>query len=49
MTVLVVLGVLIAAFIVWRRHRRRAGSSIERNFNVEPPAGRLGKLKGERL
>jgi hypothetical protein len=49
MTVLVVVLVL-AAVVVWVvRRRRRNGASIERNFTVEPPSGRLGNRKGERL
>jgi len=49
MTVLVVAIGCVVAFFVIRRARKRAGASITRNFTVEPPAGRLGHRKGERL
>jgi hypothetical protein len=49
MTGLIVLVVLVGLAVFFIRRRHRSGESIERTFNVEPPAGRLGKRKGERL
>lgn len=46
---LVLLVTLVAGLVVIRRARRRTGSGLERTFTVEPPAGRLGKRKGDRL
>jgi hypothetical protein len=49
MTFLVVLVAVVGVFFVVRRARKRAGVTITRNFTVEPPAGRMGHRKGERL
>lgn len=45
-----VIGVmLIGLWLVIRRQRRLNARGVDRTFMVEPPAGRLGRRKGERL
>jgi hypothetical protein len=46
---LVLVGFVVAVVVTFKRARRRSGSAIVRTYMAEPPAGRLGKLKGERL
>jgi hypothetical protein len=45
----IVAVVVVALVFAVRRARRRTGAAITRNFTVEPPAGRFGHRKGERL
>jgi hypothetical protein len=46
----IVFASVAAAVVLWlRRRRRKTGVAAPRTFAIEPPAGRLGNRKGQRL
>ncbi len=49
MTLLWVFIGLLVAGLYLRFRPRGSGGKVERAFAVEPPAGRIGRRKGERL